>query len=131
MALIILIVGAILIVVAVRNSQGSLFTALKTDLPEYGVWAAAIIAIGLIGVVPGLKPISRGLLVLIILVIILNNYQNIISSFEGAWKGSENYSSSSSSQTASASSAVSTVTSAIGTLDSANSFASGFGVQSV
>lgn len=87
MILLILIVGVVLIVVAVRNSQGSLFAAFKTDLPKFAVWAAAIIAIGLIGAVPGLKPISRGLLILIFLVIILNNYQKIISSFQGAWQG--------------------------------------------
>jgi len=82
MIFIALIIGAILIVAAIRNSQGALATALTTDAPGYVIWAAAIVAVGAIGFVPDLKPISRGLLALIVLVIFLRNYQTIISGFE-------------------------------------------------
>jgi len=79
MLLAVLLVGVVLIVVAVKGSQDTLFAALKEDVPHFGVWAAAILALGAIGFVPGLKPISRGLLALVIVVIIINNYQQILA----------------------------------------------------
>lgn len=86
MLLVALFIGAILIVSAIRNSQGALFTALYEDVPGFVTWAAAILAIGAVGFVPGLKPISRGLLALIIVVLVLRNYQGIIGGFQSAWK---------------------------------------------
>lgn len=86
MILIALAIGIILIVAAVRNSQAALFDALKTDVPGYVVWAAAIVAVGAVGWVPGLRPVSRGLLALVILVIILRNYTTVLSGFQNAWQ---------------------------------------------
>lgn len=79
MALVALIVGAVLIAAAIRNTQGVLFSALSEDLPAFMVWAAAIFAVGAIGFIPGLKPVSRGLLALVIVVIIMRNHQAIIT----------------------------------------------------
>jgi hypothetical protein len=79
MPLFILLIGAILVTVAIKGSQGTLFEALKEDVPAFGVWAAAILALGVIGFVPGLKPVSRGLLALVIIVIIVNNYSKIMA----------------------------------------------------
>jgi hypothetical protein len=81
-----LLIGAVLIVAAVRNSQGALFAALKQDVPAFVVWAAAIFAIGAIGFVPGLKPVSRGLLILVVTVLILRNYKQILQGFDSAWQ---------------------------------------------
>lgn len=86
MILVALMIGIILVVAAIRNSQASLFSALSTDVPQFVVWAAALLAIGMLGFIPGLKPISRGLLALIIVVIALRNYQGIISGFQAAAK---------------------------------------------
>lgn len=86
MALFALFIGVVLIVAAIRNSHGALFSALSTDVPEFVTWAAAIVAIGIIGFVPGLKPVSRGLLALVIVVIILQNYQEILKGFQNAWQ---------------------------------------------
>ena len=86
MIIILLLIGVILIVSAVRNSQGALFTALGQDVPGFFVWAAALLALGAVGWIPGLKPISRGLLALVIVVLILRNYQNIIKGFQNAGK---------------------------------------------
>lgn len=86
MGLIALLIGMVLIVAAVRNSQGALFSALGKDVPVFAVWAAAIIAVGAIGVIPGLKPVSRWLLALIIVVIIVNNYQRLVTGFGNAWQ---------------------------------------------
>ena len=88
MELIALAIGLVLIVAAVRNSQGALFTALEADVPKFVVWAGAIIAVGAIGAVPGLKPVSRWLLALVIVVIIVNNYQRLTKGFQDAWQNS-------------------------------------------
>lgn len=87
MAFAILLIGAVLIVAAIRNSQSSLFSALKTDVPGFAIWAAAIFAIGAIGFLPALKPTSRALLALVFVVIVLKNYQSILSGFQTAWQG--------------------------------------------
>lgn len=86
MILVLLFIGAILVVAAIRNSQGALFTALSTDVPGFVTWAAAIFAVGAVGFVPGLRPVSRGLLALILTVIILKNYQQILDGFNQAWE---------------------------------------------
>lgn len=86
MLLIVLVIGAVLVVAAIRNSQGALFSALYEDVPGYITWAAAILAIGAVGFVPGLKPVSRGLLALVLVVIIMRNYQNIIGGFQSSWQ---------------------------------------------
>lgn len=83
MAFLALLIAVVLIVVAIRGTQGSLFSALMTDVPGFAIWGAAIFALALIGFVPGLKPVSRGLLALVILVIVLHNYKNVLASFQG------------------------------------------------
>lgn len=87
MAFLALLIGAVLIVVAIRNSHGQLLAALRQDVPGYVVWAAAIFGLALIGFVPGLKPVSRALLALVVVVIVLTNYREILAGFEGVWKG--------------------------------------------
>ena len=80
-----LFVGVIVLVAAIRNSQGALFSALYQDVPGFVVWGAAIFAVGAVGFIPGLKPISRGLLALVIVALVLNNYTKILSGFQAAW----------------------------------------------
>jgi len=84
--LIALVLGIVIIVAAIRNSQGALFSALGTDIPGYVIWAAAIFAVGVVGYIPGLKNVSRGLLALVIVALILNNYQKILAGFQSAWQ---------------------------------------------
>lgn len=81
MILVALIIGVILVVAAIRNSQGALFNALGQDVPGFVVWAAALFAVGAVGFIPGLKPVSRGLMALVLIVIVLNNYQAILNGF--------------------------------------------------
>lgn len=85
MPLFALIIGVILIVAAVRNSQGALFKAIGQDAPSFLVWAAAILAIGAVGFIPGLKPVSRLLLALIVVVLFVNNYKQAVQGFQNAW----------------------------------------------
>jgi hypothetical protein len=82
MILIVLAIGIILLVSALRGTYGNLFAALGQDIPHFVVWAAAIVALGAIGFIPGLKPISRGLLALVLVVLVFNNYKNILSGFQ-------------------------------------------------
>lgn len=88
MVLVLILIGAFLIVAAFRDTQGELFQALGEDVPAFGTWAAAIIAIGLIGFIPGFKPVSRGLLALVIVVLVINNYDKILTGFNHSWQGS-------------------------------------------
>lgn len=86
MIVLILFIGVILVVAAIRNTQGTLFSALQTDVPGFFIWGAAVLAVAAIGYVPGLKTASRGLLALIVVVLVLNNYQAILAGFSGATK---------------------------------------------
>jgi hypothetical protein len=89
MLIVALLIGAILITAAIRNSQGALFSALATDAPDYVIWAAALFAVGAIGFIPGLKASSRLLMGLVITVLVLNNYKAIIAGFQSAASGAE------------------------------------------
>jgi hypothetical protein len=75
------IVGAILVIAAIRNTHGDLATALETDVPPYMVWAAALFGVGAIGWIPGMRGISRMLLALVVLVLVLANYKEILGGF--------------------------------------------------
>jgi hypothetical protein len=79
--LVVLAIGIVILVASLRGTHVALFTALGTDVPGFVVWAAAILALGALGFVPGLKPISRGLLALVVVVLVFGNYKNILSGF--------------------------------------------------
>jgi hypothetical protein len=82
MILIALLIGAVLLVAAIRNSQDALFAALGQDVPEFVIWAAAIFAVGALGFIPGIKPVARGLVALVLIVIVLSNYSAILAGFD-------------------------------------------------
>lgn len=125
MILVALVIGVVLIVAAIRNSQGALFSALGQDIPGFVVWAAAIVAVGALGFIPGLKPVSRGLLALVLIVIVLNNYQAILQGFTTAANPKNDTSSSGSQSSGSTANDNSTVGTLMQVSDVANSFAGG------
>jgi hypothetical protein len=84
-----LIIAAVLIVAAIRNTQGQLLTAIRQDVPAFAIWGAAIFGVAMVGFIPGLKPVSRGLLALLIVAIILANYRNVLNAFQGVAYGAE------------------------------------------
>lgn len=88
MLIVAILIGTILIVAALRNSQGTLFTALTADIPAYVIWAAALVAVGAIGYIKPLKNVSDALLVLILTVLIVNNYQAILTGIQSVAKSS-------------------------------------------
>lgn len=75
MPLMLVIVGIVLLVAAWRNTAGDLGNALATDVPPFLIWAGALIAVGALGYLPGMKQVSRGLLALVLIVLVLTNYQ--------------------------------------------------------
>lgn len=87
MAFLALLIAVVLIVAAIRNTHTDLLSALGQDVPGFVVWGAAIFGVAVIGFIPGLKPVSRGLLALIVVVIVLTNYQQILAGFTNAWQG--------------------------------------------
>lgn len=86
MYIVALLIGIILIVAAIRNTYGQLFSALGQDVPSFMVWAAAIFAVGALGFIPGLKGPSRLLIGLVLVVIVLGNYQKVLVGFGNAGK---------------------------------------------
>lgn len=87
MIIFLVLIAVVLIVAALRDTQGDLFAAIREDVTAFGTWGAALIAVGLLGFIPGVKPVSRALLGLVIVVLFVNNYQTIVSGFSQAWSG--------------------------------------------
>jgi hypothetical protein len=79
MPFLLILIGAVLIVSAYRNTYGDLATALETDVPGFATWALAIAAVAALGWVPGMQKISRWLLALVIVVLVLRNYQALFA----------------------------------------------------
>lgn len=68
------IIGVVLLVASVRNTQSDLYTLVKGDFTgknNFIYWTLAILFIGSFGYVPKLKPISVGFLTLVVIVLIL------------------------------------------------------------
>lgn len=73
-----LIVGIVLLVSGVQNTQGQLFTLLQNDFsidtqPSFTYWLLAILFIGSLGYVGKLRTFSRLFLVLVIIVLFIHN----------------------------------------------------------
>lgn len=69
-----LFIGILLVVVAVRNMQAPFLALLGGDFSGQGnffYWIVALILVGVIGYLPKAKPVSDGLLVLILLALVL------------------------------------------------------------
>ncbi len=81
MPFLLVLIGAVLLVAAVRNTEGDLGNALAADVPGFIKWALAIVAVGALGWVPGLRVISRWLLALVLVVIVLKNYTQLFQGF--------------------------------------------------
>lgn len=88
MPFILLLVGAVFIVAAYNDAQGTLISELETDIPPFLKWALAIVGVGAIGWIPGMQTIGRWLLALVLVVLFLSNYSQIIAGFQ-AMTGAE------------------------------------------
>jgi hypothetical protein len=71
-----IIVGAVFVIAAVRNTNQELVTLLKGDFTGKGnfiYWTAAILFIGAFGYISELKPVSRAFMALVVIVLFLKN----------------------------------------------------------
>lgn len=83
MPFVLLIVGVLIIVVAIRNTQGQLGQLIVSDFTGPGnffYWIAAIFIIGGLGYVDTLKAPSRAMLALVLIALIISN-QGFFNSF--------------------------------------------------
>jgi hypothetical protein len=90
MPFVLLFVGIILLVSALRGTSSALFATLKSDFTgsgNYFYWVMAILAVGSIGYVKKLQPISDAFLVLLLVVLTLSNkgfFAQFVSGMSGA-----------------------------------------------
>lgn len=85
MPLVLIIAGLVLLICAVRNTQQQLFLLLADDFTgsdNFIFWFLSIVAIGAIGYVPKLKPISDGFLILVILTLFLKKGTGFFDQFQ-------------------------------------------------
>lgn len=72
-----LIIGAVTLISAVKNTQGDLVGLIKKDFsnsdgqPSFIYWLVAILVIGAVGYIPKIKPLSVAFLGLLVLVMFL------------------------------------------------------------
>jgi hypothetical protein len=69
-----LLVGLVLLISGVKNTQDTLFATVKGDFvgqDNFIYWFVAILIIGAVGYIPKLKPISTAFLALVIVVLFL------------------------------------------------------------
>lgn len=86
MALAFLLIGLALVVAAFRNTQSDLFSLVGNDAPGFLKWAAAILAIGLLGYIPNFETAAKYLLVLVLLVVVIQN-KGAFANFQAAVQG--------------------------------------------
>jgi hypothetical protein len=70
-----LIVGVVLVVASVRDTQGDLYTLVKGDFTgpnNFIYWMISILIVGALGYIPSLQKLSRLFLVLILVGLLLN-----------------------------------------------------------
>ena len=84
MAFVLLIIGITLLVAAVQNTQGTLFTLLAGDFKQFIFWFVAIFLIGALGYIPKLKPLSTAFMALVILVLFLSKGKGFFPQFTSA-----------------------------------------------
>lgn len=71
-----LIVGLVMVIASVRGTSAQLFSLLKNDFTgtnSFTAWLLAILAVGSLGYIKPLQPLSRGFLVLLVIVLLLSN----------------------------------------------------------
>jgi len=71
-----LIIGAIILIAAIRGQTGTLFSLIKSDFTgsgNYLYWIVAILAVGSVGYIKKLQPISDAFLALVLVVLFLSN----------------------------------------------------------
>lgn len=81
------IIGILLLVAGVRNQQDTFFRLVKGDFTgpnNFIFWMVSIFAIGALGYIPKLKPLSTGFLALVIVVLFLRRGTGFFSQLNTA-----------------------------------------------
>lgn len=87
MPFVLLAVGILFLVVAVKGTQGDFYALLKSEIVgtnSFIPWIAAIIVLGLAGYIKPIRPITHAFLVLVILVMVLANGGKVFGQFNQA-----------------------------------------------
>lgn len=82
MPFVLLLVGVLCLIVAVKGTQGTLYDLLKAEFTgtnNFVVWAAAIMVLGLLGYIKPIRPVTHAFIALIVLVMILANGSGVFS----------------------------------------------------
>lgn len=87
MPVILIFLALILIMAAWNNTQATLAGNLATDVPGFAKWAIAILIVGGLQWIPGMKIPARWLLGLVILVIVLTQGTRIAAGFSDLTSG--------------------------------------------
>ncbi len=92
MPFVLIIIGVVLLIAAVRDKQQVLFYLLAHDFTgdnNFIYWFISILIIGAIGYIPKLKPVSDGFLILVILVLFLRKGTGFFDAFQRQIGGTE------------------------------------------
>lgn len=84
MPFVFLIVGIGLLVTAIRGTQATAFGLLESEFSgpnSFLKWALAMLILGAAGYIPVIRPVTRGLMVLVLLAIVLKNKGGLFKSF--------------------------------------------------
>lgn len=79
MPLALIVIGTIMVLTALRGDPATLGVLIVQDFKGttgtngYGAWMFAILVLGALGYVPKLQPISRALMVLVLVVLLVHN----------------------------------------------------------
>lgn len=79
------VIGAALVISAVRGTQGSLGSQIASDVPGFLPWAGAIVILGMLGYVPNFQKPANLLLALVVLVLFLNKGSGFFGNFGKAF----------------------------------------------
>ena len=91
MPFVLIIIGAVMVVSAVRDTSEDLVTLVKGDMTgqkSYLAWMISILVIGAIGYIPSMEKLSRYILVLVVIVLILSN-KGLFAKFNSQFFGTK------------------------------------------
>lgn len=79
LAFALLIVGAVLLISGIKDTQQQLYNLVKGDFTGPGnffYWVLAILVIGAVGYIPSMRTLSRMFLILVLVVLLIHNSKN-------------------------------------------------------
>ena len=112
MSFALIIIGLFLLISAIKNTQGSLFTLIHGDFTgsnNFIFWLVAILIVGAVGYIERIKPVSNAFLVLIVLALFLKKGAPLFTTFTSSIASTQQASASTGSNTQSVSSSTSSI----------------------